>query len=125
VLMGFLAMQVFVYQIHGTFESIDVEQLNRLKHSIDRSNDDLPPCLTSFAAWCAHRDLGATLPHLDRLVECPRLPNSIWSGVALCGPGNKRSRRSCIWTRRVPPCRRPRGPVDGIGDWGFNAQPFR
>ncbi len=32
VLMGFLAMQVFVYHIHGTFESIDVEQLNRLKH---------------------------------------------------------------------------------------------
>jgi len=32
VLMGFLVMQVFVYHIHGTFESIDVEQLNRLKH---------------------------------------------------------------------------------------------
>jgi hydrogenase-4 component E len=32
VLMGFLAMQVFVYHIHGTFESIDVEQLSRLKH---------------------------------------------------------------------------------------------
>ena len=32
VLMGFLAMQVFVYHIHGTFESLDVEQLNRLKH---------------------------------------------------------------------------------------------
>lgn len=32
VLMGFLAMQVFVYHIHGTFESMDVEQLNRLKH---------------------------------------------------------------------------------------------
>jgi hydrogenase-4 component E len=31
-LMGFLVMQVFVYQIHETFESIDVEQLNRLKH---------------------------------------------------------------------------------------------
>jgi hypothetical protein len=24
-------MQVFVYQIHETFESIDVEQLNRLR----------------------------------------------------------------------------------------------
>ncbi|HET9372467.1 MAG TPA: hypothetical protein VFO19_19530 [Vicinamibacterales bacterium] len=32
VLMGFLVMQVFIYQIHETFESIDVEQLNRLKH---------------------------------------------------------------------------------------------
>jgi hydrogenase-4 component E len=32
VLMGFLAMQVFVYHIHGTFESIDVEQLNQLRH---------------------------------------------------------------------------------------------
>lgn len=32
LLMGFLVMQVFVYQIHETFESIDVEQLNRLKH---------------------------------------------------------------------------------------------
>jgi hydrogenase-4 component E len=32
LLMGFLVMQVFVYQIHGTFESIDVEQLNQLKH---------------------------------------------------------------------------------------------
>lgn len=31
-LIGFLVMQVFVYQIHETFESIDVEQLNRLKH---------------------------------------------------------------------------------------------
>ena len=32
VLMGFLVMQVFIYQIHETFESIDVEQLNRLRH---------------------------------------------------------------------------------------------
>lgn len=32
VLMGFLAMQVFVYNIHGTFESMDVEQLSQLKH---------------------------------------------------------------------------------------------
>src|SRR6266496_1357984 len=31
VLMGFLVMQVFIYHIHGTFESIDVEQLNQLK----------------------------------------------------------------------------------------------
>jgi len=31
VLLGFLVMQVFVYQIHETFESIDVEQLNRLQ----------------------------------------------------------------------------------------------
>jgi hydrogenase-4 component E len=31
-LMGFLVMQVFVYHIHETFESIDVEQLNRLRH---------------------------------------------------------------------------------------------
>jgi hydrogenase-4 component E len=32
VLMGFLVMQVFVYHIHGTFESIDVDQLDQLKH---------------------------------------------------------------------------------------------
>jgi len=32
VLMGFLVMQVFVYHIHSTFESIDVDQLNELKH---------------------------------------------------------------------------------------------
>lgn len=32
LLMGFLVMQVFVYHIHGAFESIDVEQLNQLKH---------------------------------------------------------------------------------------------
>ncbi|HSN76356.1 MAG TPA: hypothetical protein VL334_14875 [Anaerolineae bacterium] len=32
VLMGFLVMQVFVYQIHDTFESIDVDQLSELKH---------------------------------------------------------------------------------------------
>jgi len=31
-LMGFLVMQVFVFHIHDTFESIDVEQLNRLRH---------------------------------------------------------------------------------------------
>lgn len=31
VLMAFLVMQVFVYQIHGTFESIDVDQLSQLK----------------------------------------------------------------------------------------------
>lgn len=32
VLMGFLVMQVFVYHIHDTFESIDVDQMNELKH---------------------------------------------------------------------------------------------
>lgn len=32
VLMGFLVMQIIVYQIRDTFESIDVEQLSRLKH---------------------------------------------------------------------------------------------
>ena len=32
VLMGFLVMQVLVYQINDTFESIDVDQLNQLKH---------------------------------------------------------------------------------------------
>jgi hydrogenase-4 component E len=31
VLMGFLVMQVFVYHIHQTFDSMDVEQLRRLK----------------------------------------------------------------------------------------------
>jgi len=31
-LMGFLVMQIFVYRIHETFESIDVEHLNRLRH---------------------------------------------------------------------------------------------
>ena len=32
VLMGFLVMQIIVYQIRDTFESIDVEQLSQLKH---------------------------------------------------------------------------------------------
>ena len=32
VLLGVLVMQVLVYRIHETFDSIDVEQLNRLKH---------------------------------------------------------------------------------------------
>ena len=32
VLMGVLVMQIVIYQIHETFESIDVEQLNRLRH---------------------------------------------------------------------------------------------
>jgi hydrogenase-4 component E len=32
VLMGFLVMQVLVYHIQGTFESIDVDQLNQLKY---------------------------------------------------------------------------------------------
>jgi hydrogenase-4 component E len=31
-LMGFLVMQIFVYQIHETFDTIDVEQLSRLRH---------------------------------------------------------------------------------------------
>lgn len=31
-LLGFLVMQVFVFDIHETFESVDVDQLNRLKH---------------------------------------------------------------------------------------------
>ena len=31
-LFGFLVMQIFVYRIHETFESIDVEQLSRLRH---------------------------------------------------------------------------------------------
>src|SRR5436309_1709283 len=31
-LMGFLVMQIFVYQIHDTFDTIDVEQLTRLRH---------------------------------------------------------------------------------------------
>jgi hydrogenase-4 component E len=31
-LMGFLVMQVFVYRIHETFESLDVEQLRHLRH---------------------------------------------------------------------------------------------
>jgi len=32
LLMAFLVMQIFIYQIHETFESIDVVQLNRLRH---------------------------------------------------------------------------------------------
>jgi hydrogenase-4 component E len=32
LLLGFMVMQLFVYRIHATFESIDVEQLGRLKH---------------------------------------------------------------------------------------------
>jgi hydrogenase-4 component E len=31
-LMGFLVMQIFVYDIHETFDTIDVEQLKRLRH---------------------------------------------------------------------------------------------
>src|SRR6266850_6707740 len=31
-LMGFLVMQIFVYRIHETFETIDVDQLDRLRH---------------------------------------------------------------------------------------------
>lgn len=31
-LMGFLVMQIFIYQIHETFDMVDVEQLTRLKH---------------------------------------------------------------------------------------------
>jgi hydrogenase-4 component E len=31
-LMGFLVMQIFVYHIHETFETIDVEELARLRH---------------------------------------------------------------------------------------------
>jgi hydrogenase-4 component E len=31
-LMGFLVMQIFIYQLQGTFESIDVDQLNQLRH---------------------------------------------------------------------------------------------
>jgi hydrogenase-4 component E len=31
-LMGFLVMQIFIYRIHETFDTIDVEQLTRLKH---------------------------------------------------------------------------------------------
>jgi hydrogenase-4 component E len=30
--LGFLVMQVFVFDIHETFESVDVDQLNKLKH---------------------------------------------------------------------------------------------
>jgi hypothetical protein len=30
--MGFLVMQIFVYHIHETFDTIDVDQLTRLKH---------------------------------------------------------------------------------------------
>lgn len=31
-LMGFLVMQIFVYDIHETFDTLDVEQLTRLRH---------------------------------------------------------------------------------------------
>jgi hydrogenase-4 component E len=31
-LLGFLVMQIFVYRIHETFESIDVERLSRLRY---------------------------------------------------------------------------------------------
>jgi hydrogenase-4 component E len=31
-LLAFLVMQIFVFDIHGTFESIDVDQLTHLKH---------------------------------------------------------------------------------------------
>lgn len=32
LLLGFMVMQIFVYRIHETFESLDVEQLSRLRH---------------------------------------------------------------------------------------------
>jgi hydrogenase-4 component E len=32
VLMGFLVMQIFLYDIHDTFNSLDVDVLNRLRH---------------------------------------------------------------------------------------------
>ncbi len=31
-LLGFIVMQIFIYRIHETFESIDVDQLSRLRH---------------------------------------------------------------------------------------------
>jgi hydrogenase-4 component E len=31
-LMGFLVMQIFVYRIHETFETLDVDQLDRLRY---------------------------------------------------------------------------------------------
>jgi hydrogenase-4 component E len=31
-LMGVIVMQIFVYRIHETFESLDIEQLSRLRH---------------------------------------------------------------------------------------------
>jgi hydrogenase-4 component E len=31
-LMGFLVMQIFVYRIHETFDTIDVDRLDRLRH---------------------------------------------------------------------------------------------
>lgn len=31
-LMGFLVMQIVIYQIHETFDTLDVEQLRRLRH---------------------------------------------------------------------------------------------
>src|SRR4029450_13226708 len=43
VLMGFLVMQIFVYQIHETFESLDVAQLNRLRRSPCRLPRSSPP----------------------------------------------------------------------------------
>lgn len=33
VLMGYLVMQIFIYQIKTTFDTIDVDRLNQLKHS--------------------------------------------------------------------------------------------
>jgi hydrogenase-4 component E len=32
LLLGFIVMQVVIYRIRETFESIDVEQLGRLRH---------------------------------------------------------------------------------------------
>jgi hydrogenase-4 component E len=32
VLLGFLVMQVFLYRIRETFSTIDIDQLQRLKH---------------------------------------------------------------------------------------------
>ena len=98
VLMGFLVMQIFVYQIHETFESLDVEQLNRLR------DDD--PVSRPFVALLAPPLLAAAVAPVGRPYPpavAGRTPCWRWS----------RWRRRCGWPRSWSraPCRpggRPR-----------------
>ena len=88
-LMGFLVMQIFVYQIHETFESMDVEQLNRLRrltalrHAL-RGPAAAPPLL---AALLAAR--GQALPAPSSAGRTPLL------ALLVAGRGGRRCGAAC------------------------------
>ena len=79
VLMGFLVMQIFVYQIHETFESIDVEQLNRLRHDGPGAVPFVAAARPAAARGRCSRRRAAAWP---RLRELGCTPCSRWSPVA-------------------------------------------